>query len=81
MGSDIRNGDKRNVSVIEIPRDALYELINAMSGFATNATACGACEMGNRIARDALARFAERTGVTADEAYYGRRKAAPISST
>ena len=59
---------------ITIPLDALYELVNAMSGFASNATQCGACQMSNNIARNALKRFEEKTGVTADDAYYGRAR-------
>jgi len=64
--------DKRNLSVIEIPLDALYELMRSISGFASNATQCGACQMSVDIARNALKRFEEKTGVSADDAYYRR---------
>lgn len=32
-------------------------LINALKGIAANATKCGACEMNNRVATEALDKF------------------------
>jgi hypothetical protein len=52
-----------------VPRAAIYDLLNVLSGFASNATACGACQMGNLSAREALERFAAATGISAEMAY------------
>lgn len=64
------NSDKLYVS-----KRALYDLINVLAGFAVNGTACGACEMSNRSANEALERFAHSTGITRDVAYEGAKAA------
>src|SRR6187549_2814792 len=56
---------------ISISRLALYDLINVMCGVASNATACGACQLLNQSANEALDRFEQTTGVTREEAYRG----------
>jgi len=66
--AEMETYDKLHVSSI-----ALYDLINVMSGVASNATACGACQLLNRSANEVLDRFEQATGVKREEAYRGAK--------
>lgn len=58
-----------------IDTQAVYRLVNVLSGFAANATACGACRMGNQSATEALAHFERVTGISRQDAYLGAKRA------
>lgn len=57
---------------VSIDQQALYALLNTLGGISTCATACGSCKMSRESAERALALFKARTGISVDDAYYGR---------
>lgn len=50
----------------------VYDLVNMLQGVSSCATACPCCESMADSARRALDNFQRNTGITADDAYYGR---------
>lgn len=59
-------------TTITVDAQALYMLLNALAGARACATDCGSCAMSRDSAAKVLRAFEQITGVSADDAYYGR---------
>lgn len=57
---------------MNVDQQSLYALLNVLSGISTCATNCGSCKMSRESAAEVLRKFEQRTGISVDDAYYGR---------